>query len=35
MLKTKSDKEVAAPKSAGSKKHKPLGPAPGTYIFEP
>ncbi|WP_432817161.1 alpha/beta fold hydrolase [Sulfitobacter sp. JB4-11] len=35
MLKSKSDKEVAAPKKPGSKKHPPLGDAPGTYVFEP
>lgn len=35
MLKSKSDKQVAAPKKPGSKKHQPLGDAPGTYIFEP
>lgn len=35
MLKTKSDKEIAAPKAPGSKTHKPLGSAPGTYVFEP
>lgn len=35
MLKKKSGKEVAAPKKPGSKKHAALGPAPGTYVFEP
>ncbi len=35
MLKTKSDKLVAAPKKPGSKKHPALGDAPGTYVFEP
>jgi polyhydroxyalkanoate synthase len=34
-LKARSGDEVDAPKAAGSKKHKPIGPAPGTYIFEP
>jgi polyhydroxyalkanoate synthase len=34
-LKTGSGDEVDAPKTAGSKKFKELGPAPGTYIFEP
>lgn len=34
-LKQRSGEEIAAPKTAGSKKNKPLGPAPGTYIFEP
>ena len=35
MLKEKSGKEVAAPKKPGSKSNPPLGPAPGTYVFEP
>jgi polyhydroxyalkanoate synthase len=35
MLKEKSGKEVAAPKKPGSKKNPALGPAPGTYVFEP
>ena len=35
MLKKKSGKPVAAPKKPGSKKHPGLGPAPGTYVFEP
>ncbi|MBD3664974.1 alpha/beta fold hydrolase [Sulfitobacter sp. TSTF-M16] len=35
MLKKKSGKAVAAPKKPGSKKNPPLGPAPGTYVFEP
>ncbi|MGL4286785.1 MAG: alpha/beta fold hydrolase [Phreatobacter sp.] len=34
-LKQRGNGEVAAPKQAGSKTHKPLGPAPGTYVFEP
>ncbi len=34
-LKGNSGDEVAAPKKPGSRKHKPLGPAPGTYVFEP
>ena len=34
-LKGRSGKEVAAPKKPGSRKHQPLGPAPGTYVFEP
>lgn len=33
-LKARSGDEVGAPKAPGSKKHKPLGAAPGTYIFE-
>ena len=35
MLKKKSGKEVAAPKKPGSKKNPAMGPAPGTYVFEP
>ena len=35
MLKDKSDKLVASPKSPGNKKYPPLGDAPGTYVFEP
>jgi polyhydroxyalkanoate synthase len=35
MLKTKSGKEIAAPKKPGSKAYPPLGAAPGTYVFEP
>ena len=35
MLKKKSGKEVASPKKPGSKKNPALGPAPGTYVFEP
>ena len=34
MLKESSGKEVAAPKTPGSKKYPSLGPAPGTYVFE-
>jgi len=34
-LKERSGDEVDAPKTAGNKKYKVLGPAPGTYIFEP
>lgn len=34
-LKQRGNGEVAAPKQAGSKTHRPLGPAPGTYVFEP
>jgi len=34
-LKERSGDEVLAPKAPGSKKHKALGPAPGTYILEP
>ncbi|MDA8870407.1 alpha/beta fold hydrolase [Rhizobiaceae bacterium] len=33
-LKERSGAEVKAPKKPGSKKHPPIGPAPGTYIFE-
>ncbi len=33
-LKARSGDEVDAPKTPGSKKNKPIGPAPGTYIFE-
>ncbi|MEM7519598.1 MAG: alpha/beta fold hydrolase [Pseudomonadota bacterium] len=34
MLKATSGKEIKAPKTPGSKKHKVLAPAPGTYVFE-
>jgi polyhydroxyalkanoate synthase len=34
-LKPRSGDEIAKPKSDGSKKHKVLGPAPGTYVSEP
>ncbi|MGE3366205.1 MAG: alpha/beta fold hydrolase [Rhizobiaceae bacterium] len=34
-LKAASGDEIDAPKDAGSKKHKVLGAAPGTYVFEP
>lgn len=34
-LKARSGDEVKAPAKPGSRKHKPLGPAPGTYVFEP
>lgn len=34
-LKARSGEEVPAPKKPGSAKHKPLGDAPGTYVFEP
>jgi polyhydroxyalkanoate synthase subunit PhaC len=34
-LKQRSVKEVPAPKTAGNAKYQPLGPAPGTYVFEP
>ncbi|MEM9967885.1 MAG: alpha/beta fold hydrolase [Pseudomonadota bacterium] len=35
MLQENSAKQVTAPKKPGSKKHQPLGSAPGTYVFEP
>ncbi|MEQ6248044.1 alpha/beta fold hydrolase [Sulfitobacter sp. HNIBRBA3233] len=35
MLKEKSGKQINAPKEPGSKKFPALGPAPGTYVFEP
>jgi len=34
-LKERSVKEIPAPKVAGNARYKPLGPAPGTYVFEP
>ncbi|MEM7441126.1 MAG: alpha/beta fold hydrolase [Pseudomonadota bacterium] len=34
MLQKNGGKEIAAPKKQGSKKYPPLGPAPGTYVFE-
>ncbi|MEO0359502.1 MAG: alpha/beta fold hydrolase [Pseudomonadota bacterium] len=34
-LKPLAGEEVAAPKKPGTAKHKSLGPAPGTYVFEP
>ena len=34
-LKARSDGEIAAPAADGSKKHPPIGNAPGTYVFEP
>ncbi len=34
-LKERSGDEIDAPKTPGNKTYKPLGPAPGTYIFEP
>ncbi|MGE0499528.1 MAG: alpha/beta fold hydrolase [Rhizobiaceae bacterium] len=34
-MKKRSGDEVDAPKKPGNAKHKPLGPAPGTYVFEP
>ena len=33
-MKEHSGDEVDSPKAAGNAKHKPLGPAPGTYVFE-
>ena len=33
-MKEHSGDEIDSPKAAGSAKHKPLGPAPGTYVFE-
>jgi polyhydroxyalkanoate synthase len=35
MLQTKSGNQVKAPKKPGNKKFPSLGPAPGTYVFEP
>ncbi len=34
-LKSKSGDEVKAPAEPGNKTYPPIGPAPGTYIFEP
>lgn len=34
-IKARGDKQIPAPKSAGSQKHPPIGSAPGTYVFEP
>jgi polyhydroxyalkanoate synthase len=34
-MKERSGEEIAAPAAPGNATHKPLGPAPGTYIFEP
>ena len=31
-IKKRSDKSITAPSRLGSHKHKPLGPAPGTYV---
>jgi polyhydroxyalkanoate synthase len=33
-MKERSGEEVDAPKAPGNAKHKPLGKAPGTYVFE-
>lgn len=33
-LKGKSGEQVDSPREPGSKKHPPIGPAPGTYVFE-
>ena len=33
-IQSKSGAQVPAPKKLGSRKHKPLGPAPGTYALE-
>jgi polyhydroxyalkanoate synthase len=33
-IQARSGKQVPAPKKAGSRKHKPLGPAPGEYVLE-
>ena len=33
-IQARSAEQVAAPKKAGSRKHKPLGPAPGDYVME-
>jgi len=34
-LKARSGDEIDTPKAPGNKKYKSLGPAPGTYVFEP
>ena len=34
-LKERSGPQVSTPAMQGSAKHKPMGPAPGTYVFEP
>jgi polyhydroxyalkanoate synthase len=34
-MKERSGEEIAAPVQPGNATYKPLGPAPGTYIFEP
>ena len=34
LLKAEGGGEVKAPKGYGNKKHEPLAPAPGTYVFE-
>ena len=34
-LKERSGDEIPAPAKPGNAKYKPLGPAPGTYVFEP
>jgi polyhydroxyalkanoate synthase len=34
-VKERGGKQIPAPKAAGNAKYKPLGPAPGTYVFEP
>lgn len=34
-LKKRSGEEIPASDKPGNAKHKPLGPAPGTYVFEP
>lgn len=33
-LKARSGGQVPAPKAPGNARHKPLGPSPGTYVFE-
>ena len=35
LLKQTSGELIKAPKTPGTKKHPVLGPAPGTYVFEP